>query len=53
MVEPEETAVARERPIYTFPRQQTRDATTEELLKGGFSTGSVPRLYNESVGAVR
>jgi hypothetical protein len=32
LVNLEGAAVARERPIYTFPRQQTHDATTEELL---------------------
>jgi hypothetical protein len=39
-VEPEETAAARERPINTFPRQQTRGATREELLETVFSVGS-------------
>jgi hypothetical protein len=38
-LKPEETAVARERPIISFPQRQTRDATIEELLEMMFSIG--------------
>jgi hypothetical protein len=34
--------------INKFPRQRTRDATTEKLLEAVFSMRSVPRLYSES-----
>jgi hypothetical protein len=48
-VEPEETAVAREGPINTFPWKRTRDATTGELLEHVFSVESVPTLRKETV----
>jgi hypothetical protein len=34
--------------INKFPRQQTRDATKEELLEAVFPMRSVTRLYNEA-----
>jgi hypothetical protein len=46
IVEPEETAIARERPINMFPRQRTLDATIEELLETVFSIGSATRLHS-------
>jgi hypothetical protein len=36
IVEPEGTAVARERPINTFPRLRTRDATIETVGNSAF-----------------